>query len=464
MNFLSPTYGTYLVLLFVVYWALPWRRAQHALLLAASYMFYAYWDVRFASLLAVSTLIDYVAGAAIGATDDPRRRRWWVVLSLVTNLGMLGVFKYFHFFVDSFLTATATLGLHLEGPAIHVVLPVGISFFTFQSMSYTLDIHGGRLRPTHDPIAFALYVSFFPQLVAGPIVRAREFLPQLTQRRVADPAQWQRGLEQILVGLVKKGVIADSLAYFCDDFFANPGTYSTVDAVVGLVAFYGQIYCDFSGYTDIAIGSAALFGFSLPKNFDRPYLARSPQEFWRRWHISLSTWLRDYLYIPLGGNRHGPRRQQWNLLHTMLLGGLWHGAAWHFLWWGGWHGGLLCANHAHRQNPARRTIPVWVAWLGTQAAVCLGWALFRAPDTTRLTQLGATLLRQDFAWPTPAALGSLGLCALVVGSELARPVWPRLAQWPWLDLALRPLVYVACMYAVLFLRPFDSQVFIYFQF
>ncbi len=463
MNFATPTYAVFIAVVAVLYWLLPQRRAQHVLLLVASYVFYAWWDARFASLLLLSTAVDFVAGARVAATPDARERQRWLWLSLIANLGILGFFKYCNFFVDSVVSGTAMLGMALPRPTLEIVLPVGISFFTFQSMSYTFDIYYGRLRPTRDLVQFGLYVAFFPQLVAGPIVRAREFLPQLETRRVPDAARWQQGLERILAGLVKKVVIADSLAAFCDPVFAAPGLHSSVEAWIVLVAFYGQIYCDFSGYTDIAIGSARLLGFHFNENFDRPYLARTPQEFWRRWHISLSTWLRDYLYIPLGGNRAGVRRFRRNLMATMLLGGLWHGAAWHFVLWGAWHGLWLVVYHARRRatdpDGARRLL----GWAGTQAMVCVSWAFFRAPDSERLWELGKTLLRQDFA-VSPAALEAVGLCALVVAAESARPLWGRLARRPMLDLVLRPAVYVTCIYAMLAFGRFDAQAFIYFQF
>lgn len=466
MSFASPTYAAFLFAVVVVYWLLPWRRAQHVLLLAASYTFYAWWDWRFAGLMVASTLVDYVAGAAIAGTENARRRRGWLWFSLAANLGILGFFKYCNFFIDSAITVAGVAGVTLPDPALQIVLPIGISFFTFQSMSYTLDIHAGRLKPVTDPLAFGLYVAFFPQLVAGPIVRARHFLPQLDTRRPADPAQWHRGLERILVGLVKKVVIADSLAGFCDPLFNAPAMYTSVDAWIGLMAFYGQIYCDFSGYSDIAIGSARLLGFEFHENFDRPYLARSPAEFWQRWHISLSTWLRDYLFYPLVFSRRGPRWVAISLLITLTLSGLWHGAAWHFVLWGAWHGVWFLVFEAsrRRRRAARRPpLPGWAGWLGTHLIVCLGFWLFRAPDSARLLAYAQGLLRQDFT-VSPAAVEALILCGVVVVAESVRPMWHRLARRPALDLALRPALYVAGIYAMLAFGPFDAQAFIYFQF
>lgn len=464
MNFASPTYAVFLAGVVLLYWLLPWRRAQHLLLLAASYAFYMWWDARFASLLCISTGIDFIAGARIADAESDRVRRAWLACSLVANLGILGFFKYFHFFVDSLIAAAGAVGLSLHEPTLQIVLPVGISFFTFQSMSYTLDIYARHLRPTRSLVEFGLYVAFFPQLVAGPIVRARDYLPQLQTRRHPDPAAWHTGMERILAGLVKKVVIADTLAAFCDGVFNAPLMHTTAEAWIGLIAFYGQIYCDFAGYSDIAIGSARLLGFRFQENFDRPYMARSPQEFWRRWHISLSTWLRDYLYIPLGGNRYGVRVQYQALVLTMLLGGLWHGAAWHFVLWGVWHGAWLVAFHAAQRRPDRKPLPLWLSWAGTQLIVCLGWGFFRAPDATRLGELMGALLRQDANLPSGAACEALLLCAIVVAIESARPLWAKLALRPRLDAVVRPLMYVAGIYAVLVLGRFNAAAFIYFQF
>jgi D-alanyl-lipoteichoic acid acyltransferase DltB (MBOAT superfamily) len=381
--FNSISYWVFFALVLAGFYAARRPRDRTLLLLVASYVFYGWWDWRFTLLILASTVIDFLAGRAMGSAG-PAKRKALLLVSLTANLGMLGFFKYHDFFARSI---AAALGLPVDSFVLGVLLPVGISFYTFQSMSYTIDVYGGRLRPVRNFADFALFVSFFPQLVAGPIVRARDFFPQLDDWRRPSEVVVQRGVVLILVGLIKKMVFADQFALTSDAYFADPTAHpGALAAWSGTLAFGMQIFFDFSGYTDIARGCAKLLGFHFPMNFRRPYLSGSITEFWRRWHISLSTWLRDYLYIPLGGNRRGRVLTYRNLLLTMALGGLWHGASWNFVLWGVYHGLLLAVERllggafAGTRGAALWAAPA-LAPLRTGltfALVLVGWVPFRA--------------------------------------------------------------------------------------
>ena len=330
MLFNSLEFWIFLPLVLLFSRLLP-RRPRNLFLLVASYLFYMWWDARFIVLIVASTLVDFLVGRSLHEARG-RSRSWLLVASLAANLGLLGFFKYYNFLAGS---VASLLGVSTRTLHLNIVLPVGISFYTFQSMSYTIDIYRGKLEPVKRLTDFALYVAFFPQLVAGPIVRAREFFPQLFQWQPPSHERTEKGISLILIGLIKKMVLADHFARISDLYFgdvaAHPGAWAAWSATF---AFAMQIFFDFSGYTDIARGCGRLLGYEFPVNFRRPYLAASITEFWRRWHISLSSWLRDYLYIPLGGNRRGNWRTYENLMVTMLLGGLWHGASWNFVLWG----------------------------------------------------------------------------------------------------------------------------------
>jgi len=356
----------------------PNRTARQALLLLASCYFYAYWDPRYLLLLLTPSAIDYYAALKIEASEDPKVRKQWLVFSLVTNLGLLGYFKYADFFVQQFSTL-----LGMEPRHLNILLPVGISFYTFKTMSYVIDVYRRDMQASRSLWRYAMFVTYFPELVAGPIVRASVFLPQMT--RSLNPS-WPRawvGAQAILLGLTKKLVIADRLAPFADSVFAAPATFSPLTVLSAVIAYSIQIYCDFSGYSDIAIGVSRIIGYDLPENFNMPYAARSITEFWRRWHMTLSQWLRDYLYIPLGGNRLGKWRTYLNLFLTMLLGGLWHGANWTFVFWGFLHGLGLAVHKLHMdriKEGRARPLPPVVGWLLTYAFVCFAWVFFRAQD------------------------------------------------------------------------------------
>ncbi len=442
MQFHSFVFLAFLVLVLGCYFALHSWRWQNALLLVASYIFYGWWDWRFLGLIAFSTLVDYLAGLALGSSESQHLRRLCLLASLSVNLGTLAFFKYFHFFADSAAVLLGAIGWQADPVSLQVILPVGISFYTFQSMSYTIDVYRRKLEPIGHLGDFALYVSFFPQLVAGPIERALHLLPQIRQRRQITGQAISTGLFLLLVGYVKKVVIADRLAPIVNLGFASEDpSWGSLAAWMYLYAFAIQIYADFSGYSDIARGISKILGFDLMINFSAPYLVGSPSAFWRHWHISLSTWLRDYLYIPLGGNRHGPWKTARNLLVTMLLGGLWHGAGWAYVFWGLFHGLLLCVwrvgersgsaeaiagQGATRPKTAEddRSRPVktpqvrsgffgwlWFA-LGVvvfQHLVCIGWLFFRAgasPQTVRQEVLIGHYL------------------ACLIGSPSSGPVWP----------------------------------------
>ena len=374
----------FFLLVFSVHWLLRGPRVRKSWLLLSSYAFYAAWDWRFLGLILASTLIDFVTGLRIAGSQEERTRKRWLRLSLLANLGILGFFKYCDFFLSSTAGLLQSLGFEANLPVLALILPVGISFFTFQTMSYSLDIYYRRLEPTRSLLDLSLFVGFFPQLVAGPIVRAKDFLPQLETRTPLAAIAFKPALLLFLSGFIKKAVISDNLAPTVDAYFADPGAWSVGAAWIAVPGYAVQIYCDFSGYSDMAIACAALLGYRLCLNFHGPYLASDIRDFWRRWHISLSTWLRDYLYIPLGGSRGGAFATQRNLALTMLLGGLWHGASWNFVLWGGLHGGALALQRGWDRGlgaklssslPRRILASALTLWF-----VCVCWILFRAQD------------------------------------------------------------------------------------
>lgn len=383
MSFVSWAFVVFFIALLIAQRLMPTRASRQMLLLGASVVFYASGTPWHLLVLAVPAVVDYICALRIDATSDPAWRKRWLVLSLVSNLGLLAYFKYADFFAD---TIAGLFGEHTA--SLGVALPIGISFFTFKTMSYTIDVYRRELPVCRSFWRYALFVSFFPELVAGPIVRASVFLPQLSRSLRLRLHRAGAGFQIVLVGLTKKLLIADRLAPFVDAVFDAPRAFSQGTVAAAVVAYSLQIYCDFSGYSDMAIGIARIIGFDLPENFDMPYLATSITEFWRRWHITFSQWLRDYLYIPLGGNRRGTTRTYINLILTMLLGGLWHGARWTFVAWGLWHGIGLAVHKLwlgpRKSAPARAKSSLGrvVSWLATYAFVCAGWALFRAPNFT----------------------------------------------------------------------------------
>lgn len=336
MLFNSIDFAIFLPIVFAVYWFVVNRnlRLQNLFIVIASYVFYGWWDWRFLSLIIFSTTVDYLIGRGFSKIDDSKRRKLLLWISISVNLGFLGFFKYYNFFEQNFVEAFALFGAQIKPNTLNIILPVGISFYTFQTLSYTIDVYRRKLEPTRDYIAFAAFVSFFPQLVAGPIERATNLLPQFYKKRTFDYQKAVDGLRQILWGLFKKIVIADNCAHYANEIFSNSGDYSGSTLVMGSMFFTFQIYCDFSGYSDIAIGTARLFNFELMRNFNYPYFSRDIAEFWRRWHISLSTWFRDYLYIPLGGSKGSLKKKVRNVFVIFLVSGFWHSANWTFIAWG----------------------------------------------------------------------------------------------------------------------------------
>lgn len=344
MLFNSIEFLVFLPIVFSLYWFVLNKNLffQNLLILLSSYLFYGWWDYRFLSLIIFSTIVDFFIGKKIYLTKDIKKRKLFLMLSLVVNLGILGFFKYFNFFIDSFSDFISLTGYNIDNQwTLSIILPVGISFYTFQTMSYSLDIFRKEMKPVNNFVAFASFVSFFPQLVAGPIERAKALLPQMMKKRNFDYLQAMFGLRLIIWGMFKKVVVADSLAKYVDIFYANPNDYTGLPSIVAILFFTFQIYCDFSGYSDIAIGTARLFGIKLNRNFNVPYISTSFTEFWKRWHISLSSWFRDYVYISLGGNRVGKWINYRNLIITFIVSGLWHGANYTFIVWGAIHGFLL---------------------------------------------------------------------------------------------------------------------------
>ncbi len=416
MLFNSLQFWAFFLVVFGLYLILP-HRTQNRMLLVASYFFYGCWDWRFLCLMAFTTTVDYGVSHRVAAAHDPAKKKRWVAVSLVANLGVLGFFKYFNFFADSARALLLAVGWEVHPWTLHIMLPVGISFYTFQSLSYTVDVYRGQLKPARSFLDFALYISFFPQLVAGPIERATRLLPQVEQPRRLSMDRAREAGWLIAWGLFKKMVIADQLAMIADGVFDGGSSLNTAMVLVGVYAFAFQIYCDFSGYTDIARGLARLMGFDLMLNFNNPYFATNPSAFWRRWHISLSTWLRDYLYVPLGGNRKGSRRTGINLMVVMLLGGLWHGAAWNFVLWGAYHGALLMLHRWWSGGHDAKRQPGGVfKMIGMFHLVCFGWLLFRAPDLARVGEMLSGL----FTAPVFDASALSPWLALII---LCAPLW-----------------------------------------
>ncbi|WP_434035423.1 MBOAT family O-acyltransferase [Formosa sp. 4Alg 33] len=336
MLFNSLDFAIFLPIVFILYWFVCNKslKLQNVLIVIASYVFYGWWDWRFLSLIAFSTIVDYAIGVALSKQKHQTKRKILLWTSILINLGFLGFFKYYNFFLDNFIEAFSLFGTKIRANTLNIILPVGISFYTFQTLSYTIDVYKRKLDPTKDLVAFTAFVSFFPQLVAGPIERASNLLPQFYKKRTFQYAKAVDGMRQILWGLFKKIVIADNCAQYANDIFNNYDTYSGSTLLLGAVFFTFQIYGDFSGYSDIAIGTSRLFGFNLKQNFATPYFSRDMAEFWRRWHISLSTWFRDYVYIPLGGSRGSKWNQVRNVFIIFIVSGFWHGANWTFIVWG----------------------------------------------------------------------------------------------------------------------------------
>lgn len=388
MLFNSIDFAIFFPIVFVLYWILSKHLvARNLLILISSYVFYGWWDWRFLFLIAISSIVDYVVGNQLYKTEKLKKRKGLLLISLLVNLGFLVYFKYTNFFIETFVDSFRLFGKELEVSSLNIILPVGISFYTFQTLSYTIDIYRKQLKPTKDILSFFAFVSFFPQLVAGPIERASHLLPQFYKTYKFNYSQVKSGLLLMAFGLFKKMVIADRAAVLVNQVYNNPSDYYGFDVILATVFFAFQIYCDFSGYSEIAIGAARTMGFDLMKNFDSPYLSKSITEFWRRWHISLSTWFRDYVYIPLGGSRNGKYKTYANLFIVFLVSGLWHGAAMTFVIWGAIHGVIIVIEKAFykerkqlfktlniQDNFAHKIIFIPIIFM----IVCFSWIFFRA--------------------------------------------------------------------------------------
>lgn len=385
MPFNTYTFILFFLLVLFIHTLLKNWRCQKLNLLIASYIFYSAWNPLFVLLLFFSTICDWLLAAKIYEASTYKLKKAYLALSICLNLGLLGYFKYGDFFLESFISWLAFLGIYFEPAALNIVLPVGISFYTFQTLSYTIDVYRGKIRPEPVFLNYALYVSFFPQLVAGPIVRAGDFLPQCEKPRHANKDQFGWGISLLVIGLFMKVVIADTLlAPIVDKLYENPTSFGNLETWVAVLSFSGQIFCDFGGYSTCAIGAALCLGFILPDNFKAPYAAIGFQDFWRRWHISLSSWLKDYLYVGLGGNRVSVSRTNVNIILTMLIGGLWHGASWLFVLWGGLHGCYLIIervlkNYLPTTVGLSRAVELNLIVI-TYLVASLTWVFFRAPD------------------------------------------------------------------------------------
>ncbi len=522
MFFNSIEFLVFISIFFVLYFAVK-GLPRLILCLVSSYVFYGAWDWRFLSLIVLSTCIDFYVGRQISLTEAEPIRRRLLLVSIVANLGFLVFFKYFNFFIDSFKDMLISSGFETNMNTLNIILPMGISFYTFQSMSYTIDIYRRQLKAEKDIFVFATYISFFPQLVAGPIVRASDFLPQFTMDKKFNWDRIIRGLGQVLWGFFKKVAIADSLALYVDLCFEAPGTYGSLHLVIGVVFWAFQIYCDFSGYSDIAIGLARMMGFDFPRNFRTPYFSKNFSEFWERWHISLSSWLRDYLYIPLGGNRNGSfgsyffiglfftitvliTKWWWllvpaifvsallfwykkqgskqeaktftylNLMVTMLLGGLWHGVGWTYLFWGFLHGSYLIIQRL-LSKPFNNVlnalnVPIFlqnfIAMGIVFFATCVAWVFFRASSfEDAFTILTSIASLADFSWSAVLHKLIVVKCALLLVMLIGVEIFAQ--QIDFESLLIRSPVFRVASFAMIlwiisFFGTFGSNAFIYFQF
>ncbi len=475
MLFCSQQFLLFFLVVFTLYWSMPWDRARVWLLLAASFVFYAAWSEWLAVIICISTVMDYLIGRGLESSESPRRRKLLLGISLVGNLGLLAYFKYANFFLHSVQEALKAAGAESSLPVLNILLPLGISFYTFEAISYTMDVYRRRIPAERDLGHFMLFILFFPHLIAGPIVRARDFLPQISRPKRWDWMRLNLGMRFFILGVIKKLGIADRMAGVADPVFDNPSQYGTGALWLAAFAYALQIYCDFSGYSDMAIGTAHLLGYKLKKNFDLPYLAANIADFWRRWHISLSSWIRDYLFFPLGGSRGGNWQTNRNLLISMTLCGLWHGANWSFIVFGALHGGLLILHRYFREFCKPRpglsrvldSLPGTILRVAaTITTVSLGWVIFRCATLhDGLTMLQRMLLphtgleaRRFGMWLIWLLMG-----VVVVGHALGhRERWKRLVER--LPSPVRGLGFAAALTLALLLAPEVQKVFIYFQF
>ena len=479
MSFNSIEFLIFLPLVFLLYWfVFKSTKKQNLLIVVASYVFYGWWEWRFLILIAITTLCSYASGLLIELWKG--KRRWQKAVSvcnIVLNISILAVFKYYNFFVNSLNDVFAVLGLTLDWPTANIILPVGISFYTFQALSYSIDVYRQKISPVRDIVAFCAFISFFPQLVAGPIERATRLLPQFVNTRTFDYGKAVDGCRQMLWGFFKKLVIADSIAEIVDGVWASYSHYTSLNLVLCSILFSFQIYCDFSGYSDIAIGCARLFGINLTRNFNIPYLSRSLPEFWRRWHISLMSWFRDYVYFPLGGSRHGLSRTVFNTFVVFFISGLWHGADWSFVLWGLFHATIISLyrflpvkskfEHNIGYNRLLPTIKELVMIAFTFSLVTFGWILFRAPNVSLAFDFISHLCDKSILcfdnligkWPLVMCMGLMVVEWMQRDKQHVLQLSDKFFAKRW----IRWILYVSiAMYALLV--PCSQQDFIYFQF
>jgi alginate O-acetyltransferase complex protein AlgI len=469
MLFVEPRFFLFFGCVLSLHWMLRSNDARKNLLLVASYIFYGFWDWRFALMLAGLATADWFLALRISASQNNKVRKSLVTTSLFMNLAVLGFFKYFHFFVGSAIAAAAQMHVKLDQPTLKIILPVGVSFFTFQSLSYTIDVYRNDIPPVASARDYLMFAGFFPQLVAGPIVRPSYFVPQMQSARTVTVDEVKAALALFLLGFIKKTALADNVSPYVDRVFQAPEHFSRLASVTATWLYATQIFCDFSGYSDMAIAVAALLGYKLTLNFNAPYLAVSIQDFWRRWHISLSTWIRDYIYISLGGSRMRNRALVYrNLMLTMLAGGLWHGAAWTFVVWGGMHGASQVVHQEFRRvwpvEPHHEPWRRFAGWFITLNSICLFWILFRST-----TFASAVLLARRYLFLAPGGPANLPYWLLflppfLLGCQLLLRRYALFERWTALSLPAFSFVYgLGCAFAAAML-PLGYRPFIYFQF
>jgi D-alanyl-lipoteichoic acid acyltransferase DltB (MBOAT superfamily) len=482
MLFNSIDFAIFLPIVFILYWFVTNKnlKLQNFLIVAASYLFYGWWDWRFLSLILFSTIVDFTVGQKLRKEENQLKRKVLLWTSILVNLGFLGFFKYYNFFLDNFITAFSFFGQDIQGNSLNIILPVGISFYTFQTLSYSIDVYKRKLEPTKDFVAFSAFVSFFPQLVAGPIERATHLLPQFYKKRTFDYSKAVDGMRQILWGLFKKIVIADNCAEYANQIFNNSADMNGSTLVLGALFFTFQIYGDFSGYSDIAIGTSRLFGFDLMRNFNFPYFSRDIAEFWRRWHISLSTWFRDYLYIPLGGSRGGTWMKVRNTFMIFIVSGFWHGANWTFIVWGALNAiyflPLLLTNNNRNnletvaQGKLLPSIKEVYFMLLTFGLTVFAWIFFRAENIGHaISYISEILSPSLFSIPKFAGMYNALITIILVGVFVLIEWFGREGQYAISNLGLkwkRPIRYVMyyAIIIVIFWFGGKEQQFIYFQF
>ncbi len=492
MIFNSLEFALFFPLFFVIYSLLYTNlKKQNLIILVASYLFYGWWDWRFLTLIMASTLVDFIIGLEIAKASHEKKRKKLLLISIFFNLGLLAFFKYYNFFIDNLISSFSFLGIKLQTRSLNIILPIGISFYTFQTMSYTIDIYKKKIKPVTAIISFAAFVSFFPQLVAGPIERATNLLPQFQKKRILKYEQVADGLKLVVWGLFKKVVIADRLAILVNNVYGSPNEYNGVCLVIATIFFAFQIYLDFSGYSDIAIGAAETLGFKLMNNFNRPYFSKSVSEFWKRWHISLSSWFRDYVYIPLGGNKCSKKRLYLNLIITFTLSGLWHGANWTYIIWGALNGAYLISSIwvsniksqfiVESEDKKRLSNITKLCKISTTfILICLSWIFFRARTVHEALYIISNLhtgwaetIRKIISGSIPGMNFGLGAKEFVISCLLllfilivhllqrSKPLRETVKNLPTYP---RWIFYYSAVLSIIYLGAYGENQFIYFQF